>query len=139
MRSREKQSGSILLVLIVGALAAMLAVIVAGLSLNQLALSKQSTSRGLYQLAGDSVAALALSELQVDPTFGQTGHPQRSRLFRWTGPEGEEKCAGRVDLAGPIGEEGGGGLGGVDDDRQRMQRRRQLRGSPKPPQAQNGC
>ena len=90
MRSREKQSGSILLVLIVGALAAMLAVIVAGLSLNQLALSKQSTSRGLYQLAGDSVASLALSELQDDPTFGQPGHPQRNRLFRWTGPEGEE-------------------------------------------------
>ena len=90
MRSREKQLGSILLVLIVGALAAMLAVIVAGLSLNQLALSKQSASRGLYQLAGDSVTSLALSELQDDPTFGQPGHPQRNRLFRWTGPEGEE-------------------------------------------------
>lgn len=68
----------------------MLAIIVAGLSLNQLSLSKQSEARGVFQTAGESVTALALSELQDDPTFGQPGHPQRSRLFEYKGPSGEK-------------------------------------------------
>jgi hypothetical protein len=82
------QNGSLILVLVISALAFLVVSLTAAAYLSQLSVSSAASHRSRAEAVAESVTNLAVTDFQADPETGTTAHADYSNLYSWTAPDG---------------------------------------------------
>jgi hypothetical protein len=56
--------------------------------MSQLSISRGSSTKTKASSTGESITNLGLIDFQLDPTFGTPAHPDYSKVYSWTAPNG---------------------------------------------------
>jgi hypothetical protein len=84
----SSERGNLMLVLVLSVLAFVTVSLTSASYLSQLSIARGTTIRAKASSAGESVTNLALIDFQLDPTFGTPAHPDYSKVYSWTAPNG---------------------------------------------------
>jgi cytoskeletal protein CcmA (bactofilin family) len=77
-----------MLVLVLSVLAFLTISLTSASYMIQLSISRGSSIKTKASSTGESITNLALIDFQLDPTFGTPAHPDYSKVYRWTAPNG---------------------------------------------------